>query len=191
MELYKGWSWKSSATPGKCPSESSRSCRWDSSNSEPHSTVFWILWLFGKYLLAFSWRNTFVKAKFLIIKPLLQLGSLGHQIYICKHPHTPHQLSVLHLTLKDSFFSPTLDSLWTCRLVMPLHHIWSHWSKTPLLLTIEHVRVITLKYCTPSLWINQGFNLLSRPKAAEVNIDHNSLLCHHISWHELTERSSA
>lgn len=106
VELHKGWSWKSSATPGKCPSESCKSCRWDRSNSEPHSTVFCILWLFGKYLLAFVWAYTFVKAKFLIIKHLLKLGFLGNQIYICKHPHTPHQLSVLHPTLKDSCFSP-------------------------------------------------------------------------------------
>lgn len=51
-------------------------------------------------------------------------------------------------------------------------------------------------YCPPSLWFNQGFqllsqgyNLLSRPKAEEVNTDHNPLLCH-ISSHEVTEKLS-
>lgn len=103
MELHKGWSWKPSATSGKCPRESGKSCRWERSNSEPLSTVFCILWLFGKYLLAFGWANTFVKVKLFIMKALLHLGSLGNQIYICKHPHTPPQLSVLHLTHTQGF----------------------------------------------------------------------------------------
>lgn len=51
--------------------------------------------------------------------------------------------------------------------------------------------------CPPSLWMNQGFqvpsqgyNLLSRPKAAQVDTDHNPQLCH-VSSHELTERGWA
>lgn len=146
MELHMGWCWKSSAMPGKGPLESCKSCRWDSSSSEPHCIVFCILWLFRKYLFAFGWGNTLVKARFFIIKPLLQLGSLGNQIYICKHSHIPHQLPVLHLILKDSCLFPTLDSLWTCRLVLPLHDIWRYWFNRPLLLGVEHVRVITLPH---------------------------------------------
>lgn len=159
MELHMGWCWKSSAMPGKGPLESCKSCRWDSSNSEPHSIVFCILWLFRKHLPAFGSGNTFVKAKFSIIKPLLQLGSLGNQIYIYKHSHTPHQLSVLHLILKEllphSGFTLDLQACSaTTSHLKPLIY-------TPLLLGVEHVRVITLMHCPPSLWINQGFQVPS------------------------------
>lgn len=109
MQLHKRWSWKSSAMPGKCPSESCKFCRWDSSNSEPHSTVFWILSLFVNYLLAFGWGNTFAKAKFFIIKPLLQLV-LGQPDLHLQTPTYPTGGGVLHLTL-NSCFSPILDSL--------------------------------------------------------------------------------